>query len=380
MPHGHWLGEMVLNDKVKLPFNFEVTSDKSLKILNAEEVILVDDVTYRNDSVIIRMPVFEGYFAVKLTDEEMIGHFINESLETRIPFKATFNSKRRFEMKEAPATDISGNWEVVFSPDSQEDLYMGKGIFQQTGAKVTGTFRTKLGDYRYLEGVLSGDELRMSAFDGSHAFLFVATVKDSTLKGVFYSGNHWSTTFEAKRNEHFELPDADGLTSLHKDYERFEFNFPDENGKMLSLADKQFENKVVVVQLMGSWCPNCLDESVFFSEYYKINSEKNIAFVALAFENAKSDALAFENIKRLKDRLGIEYPILLAQSGSSDKVEAQKKLPMLQQVVSYPTTIFIDKKGEVRKIHTGFNGPATGDKYIAFKKDFSTFLDTLMEE
>jgi len=53
---------------------------------------------------------------------------------------------------------------------------------------------------------------------------------------------------------------------------------------------------------------------------------------------------------------------------------------MLNKVVSYPTTIFIDKKGKVRKIHTGFNGPATGDKYIAFKEDFESFVEMLLGE
>lgn len=380
MQRGHWLGELQVNDTENLPFNFEVTADKSLKILNGEEVILVDDVTYKNDSIFIKMPVFEGYFAVKLTKEGMEGNFINEDMNMNLPFKAIYNSKERFEVKEAPTNDVSGNWEVVFSPDSDQENYFAKGIFHQNGHRVTGTFRTKIGDYRYLEGVLDGNELKMSAFDGSHAFLFVATIKDSVFNGVFYSGNTWSAAFEGKRNENFELPDANTLTTMRNDAENFDFSFPDESGQKVSLTDEQFQDKVVVVQLMGTWCPNCLDESIFFSEYAKLNSEKDIEFVALAFENAKTDSLAFEGIKRLKDRLGIDYPILLAQYGSTDKVEAQKKLPMLTQVVSYPTTIFIGKKGKVRKIHTGFNGPATGAKYVEFKNEFRTYVEELLEE
>lgn len=380
MQHGHWLGELQVNEDKTLPFNFEVTADKSLKIFNAEEVILVDEVTYENDSVFIKMPVFEGYFAVKLTKDGMVGRFINEDMGMDLPFKAIYNSKERFVVKEAPTVDISGNWEVAFNPNSDRPVYLAKGVFQQNGTKVTGTFRTELGDYRYLEGVMNGDELKLSAFDGSHAFLFVATVKDSTLNGIFYSGNRWSATFEGQRNEHFELSDATLLTTLQNEEATFEFSFPNEEGQTISLADAQFQDKVVVVQLMGTWCPNCLDESVFFSEYAKLNSDKPIEFVALAFENAKTDSLAFESIKRLKNRLGLEYPILLAQSGTSDKVEAQKKLPMLKQVISYPTTIFIDKTGKVRKIHTGFNGPATGEKYVEFKNEFSSFVNELLEE
>lgn len=380
MQQGHWLGELQVNGNKTLPFNFEVTADKSLKVFNAEEVILVDEVTYKNDSVFIKMPVFDGYFAVKLTKEGMSGRFINEDMGLNLPFNAIYNSKERFEAKEAPTVDISGNWKVAFQPNSDRPVYLAKGVFQQKGKKVTGTFRTELGDYRYLEGIMDGKELKLSAFDGSHAFLFVATVSESSLNGVFYSGNKWSAAFEGQRNDHFELSDATLLTTLKDEDAVFEFSFPNEEGQMISLADAQFQDKVVVVQLMGTWCPNCLDESVFFSEYAKLNSDKPIAFVGLAFENAKTDSLAFKSIKRLKNRLGLEYPILLAQSGTSDKVEAQKKLPMLKQVISYPTTIFIDKTGKVRKIHTGFNGPATGEKYVEFKDEFSSYVNELLEE
>lgn len=380
MRQGHWLGQLQVNANEELPFNFEVTSNNSLKILNAEDVILVDEIDYKNDSVFIKMPVFEGYFAVKLTKEGMTGHFINKTMNTNIPFKAMYNSKTRFKTSQLPQRDITGSWEVVFSPKPDEESYVAKGVFKQIGEKVTGTFRTKTGDYRYLEGVIDGSQLKLSTFDGAHAYLFLATVSDSTLNGVFYSGNTWEASFEAKRNANFKLPDAHTLTTFNKDYERLEFTFPDENGELVSLQDEQFAAKVVVLQLMGTWCPNCLDESRFFSEYSKSNSEKDVQFVALAFENAKTDSLAFVGIKRLKDRLGIEYPILLAQNGTSDKAEAQKKLPMLNEVVSYPTTVFIDKTGEVRKIHTGFNGPATGEKYVAFKAEFSAYIDELLAE
>ena len=95
---------------------------------------------------------------------------------------------------------------------------------------------------------------------------------------------------------------------------------------------------------------------------------------------AKTPNQAFDRIQRLKDRIGIEYPIALAQFGSSNKTKAQQKLPMLNHVLSYPTSIFVDKKGDVRKIHTGFNGPATGQKYLDFKKEFESFIDLLLKE
>ena len=254
------------------------------------------------------------------------------------------------------------------------------GVFEQKGNRVTGTIRTTTGDYRFLDGVLNGNLLKLSTFDGSHVYLFKATVTDSTMNGTYYSGNHFSQPFSAKRNETYELPDPESLTAFNEGYDTLEFSFPDTSGNMVSLSDDRFKNKVVIVQLMGSWCPNCLDETKYYSEYYKTHQEQGIEFVALAFEYAKTKEKAFKSIERLKNSLGIEYPVLLAQFGTVNKEEAQKKLPMLNRVVSYPTTIFIDKKGKVRKIHTGFNGPATGDKYITFKEDFESFVEMLLEE
>ena len=100
----------------------------------------------------------------------------------------------------------------------------------------------------------------------------------------------------------------------------------------------------------------------------------------MAFEYAKTEKIAFNKIKRLQEKIGINYPILLAQYGSSDKRKAQEKLPMLNHVLSYPTSIFIDKEGKVRKIHTGFNGPATGENFVEFKKEFKAFIKELLEE
>jgi thiol-disulfide isomerase/thioredoxin len=381
LDNGYYRVVLDVQDNEQLPFIMNVTSKNTLEIYNAEEVIPVDEVRYSNDSVYIQTPVFEGYIAAKLTSEGFEGGFIKESLNRIVPVTAEKNNEVRFPIKsEETPVDMSGVWEVNFSGGSDDDEYVGKGIFEQSGNQLTGTFRTTTGDYRYLEGIVDDDQFKLSVFDGAHAFLFTGTVQDSTLQGVFYSGNHWKKNFVAKRNPTYELPNADELTYLKNGYDKFTFSFPDENGNMISLEDERFQNKVTVVQIMGSWCPNCLDESKYYTQYLQENPNKAVAFIALAFEVAKTPEKAFQRINRLKDRIGIDYPIVLAQYGTSDKKLAQEKLPMLNHVLSYPTSIFIDKKGNVRKIHTGFNGPATGEKYTEFKQEFETFIDQLLKE
>ncbi|GAB7256666.1 peroxiredoxin family protein [Polaribacter sp. OB-PA-B3] len=378
---GTYRAILKVKDNQKLPFIMDVKSDSLLSVYNAEEEIIVDEISYVNDSVLIKMPVYEGYIMAKIKKNGLLqGSFIKESLDRTVPFYTEAFNKRFIKTKKTNV-DVSGNWEVIFSQNSKEDKYIAKGIFKQKKSSVTGTFRTTTGDYRYLEGIINGDSLKLSTFDGAHAFLFTAKVTDSIMNGYFYSGNHWKETFTAKLNNSYELPNEEELTFLNPEYESFDFSFSDENGKIISLSDKEYQNEVVLVQIMGTWCPNCLDESKFYVNYLNNNPNKKIKIVALAFEVAKNKDAAFKRIKRLKNRIGINYPVLLADFGNvANKTMAQKKLPMLNHILSYPTTIFIDKKGKVRKIHTGFNGPATGKNYIDFKKDFEVFIDLLVNE
>lgn len=378
---GDYIGVFEVMDAKQLPFNFEVLSKDKLVISNAEERIEVDEIVYRNDSVFIMLPYFETYFAGVFDGDNLSGKFFEESRDRIVPFYMEYNTDKRFDFDmKRPPSNLDGSWEMVFSDAVADDRYIAKGVFEQVDNLVRGTIETTTGDYRFLEGVVDGNRMKLSTFDGAHAFLFEATLSDSTMTGMFYSGNHFKEPFIAKRNANYELPDADNLTFLKEGYEELAFSFPDLEGTMVSLTDDRFKNKVVLVQAMGSYCPNCLDESKFYSKYYEANKDKGIEIVALAFENAKTEAKALNRIQRMKDRVGITYPILLAQYGTNSKQKAQEKLPMLNHVLSYPTTIYIDKKGKVRKIHTGFNGPATGEKYERFKTEFNAFMEELIGE
>ncbi|MET6990398.1 TlpA disulfide reductase family protein [Sediminicola arcticus] len=384
LKEGIWLGEIKLMDNQTLPFNFKISKsaqgDYIMESFNAEEVLFIDEITTNNDSIMIKMPAFEGYIYGVFSESEIIGDFIQESMDRSVSFKATYGIEKRFDVKVSPELNVSGVWESEFSPNTT-DSYMGKGVFTQTGEdRVVGTFRTTTGDYRFLEGVMDGDSLKLSTFDGAHVFLFMAKVTDSTLNGTFYSGNHFKEPFVAKRNATYELPDEDSLTFIKEGYEKLSFSFADSKGNMVSLEDELFKDKVVIVQIMGTWCPNCLDETKYLVNFLKEQRNEDLEIVALSFEYAKTEEAAFKAINRLKERIGISYPVLLAQYGSSDKDLAQEKLPMLNHILSYPTTIFLDKTGAVRKISTGFNGPATGEKYDQFDADFRVFIGGLLKE
>jgi len=379
---GTYRASLTIKDQKELPFVFVVDSAKQMTIFNAEEKIIVDDITIKGDSIIIKMPVFDAQIKAVINDKgNLKGSYIKAPANRNVPFDAIYDIYFRYPTTSNSHNPIAGNWEVTFSPNT-ENSYKAKGVFKD-GAdnKISGTFLTETGDYRFLEGVLDGEQLSLSCFDGAHAFLFDGLVKnDSITSGMFYSGNHYKEPWIAVKNDNFELTDPNTLTYLKEGYDKVEFSYPDLNGKTVSLTDDRFKSKAVIIQIMGSWCPNCLDESKYLSQFYKANKSEDLEIVALAFENAKTLEKATNNLNRLKNRVGIEYPILIAQYGSARKLLAAEKLPMLNHILSYPTTIFIDKKGAVRKIHTGFNGPATGAKYTQFIKEFEAFVEKLVAE
>ena len=378
---GDYRATIDVGEGKELPFNFKLSPDGNIKMYNAEETIDAEEIIYYSDSVRINFQVYEGYIAGKFDNGNISGaKFIKESLDRIVPVKFTHGISDRFLDVKPTKQSAEGIWEMSFTEDDGSN-FVGKGIFNQNGNKMTGTIRTTTGDYRYLEGVVSGTDLKFSVFDGAHAFLFTAKINGNKITdGTFHSGDHYQAKFSATKNSEFELPDEDSLTFLKEGHDSFDFSFPNLDDKVISLNDDEFDDKVVVVQIMGSWCPNCIDESKYYAEYYKKNPHPNLEFVALAFEYAKTKAGALKSLNRLKENIGIDYPILLAQLGSSDKTEAQQKVPMLNHVLSYPTTIFIDKAHKVRKIHTGFNGPATGQKYVDFQADFESFVDGLLGE
>ena len=303
LSQGMYRAELKVSDTEVLPFNFEVLDSQHLKVFNADEIIEVDEITYTKDSVYIRMPVFQSYLIAKIENDQLKGSYVKKDLNRVVPFSAEKNSTRFESPKQMKSRDIAGSWETTFSPGVEGEAYIAKGIFEQNGNRVTGTFRTTTGDYRYLEGIIEGDQLKLSTFDGSHAFLFTATITDSSMTGMFYSGNHWKEPFEAKFNPDYELPSAYELTSLNKGYESIAFSFPDAEGNLVSLSDARFKDKVVIIQIMGTWCPNCLDETKYYTQFHKENKGKDLEFIALAIEYVKTEEKAFRNIKRLKDHI-----------------------------------------------------------------------------
>lgn len=384
---GIWRAELSLTKGITLPFNFEikmVDGGYEMVIHNAEERIVVESFVQKGDSILIQMPVFDSQFRLFLENpQRMTGFWNNVSRgnDYKIDVVAAYNVDSRFDLVSngVDAADLEGKWETHFSPDVPEDYYPSIGLFQQQLGTLKGTFLTETGDYRYLEGVVDGNQLKLSCFDGAHAFLFEAELENDTLSGTFYSGNHWVEPWYGVRNDTFELRDPEELTFLKEGYDKLSFSFADLDSNLVSLEDPKYEGKVIILQLMGSWCPNCMDETRLYAEWYKKYQPEGLEIIGLSYERTNEFPKAVRNLTRLKEKLEVDYDLLIAKL-SNDKLEAAETLPMLNHVMSFPTSIYIDKTGNIRKIHTGFSGPGTGDHYTRFVEQYGAFIEELLRE
>ncbi len=382
---GIWRGSLITESGAEIPFNFDVVDSAGkyyIEIINSSERLKVDEINHSGDSIHIKLPLFDSEINGTLVDGKIDGiwtkHLANK--DAQMTFYAQAGSAWRIKEKTMqPTVDVSGRWETTFISADKKDTTQAVGEFVQNQSKVTGTFLTTTGDYRYLEGMVEDNKLMLSAFDGSHAYLFTATVNpDSTMsEGKFYSGFSSIDNFTAKKNGKAVLPNAYGFTFLKDSTKQIAFSFPNLEGKKISLSDAKFKNKVVIIQLLGSWCPNCMDETAFLTKFYDKYHDKGVEIIGLAYERTKDFEKSKLNLERLKKRFDIKYDILVT-GYTNEKGEAAKSLPMLNKIAAFPTMIVIDKKGNVRKIHTGFSGPGTGNYYVEFVNEFDKLIDDLI--
>jgi thiol-disulfide isomerase/thioredoxin len=384
LKEGNWVGvlEMDKNDKTQLlPFNFTLSKNEVV-ISNAGEKIIIKEISITNDSVNLKLPVFKDEIHAKIISGDSIsGEYMHYGSKSKysFPFYAKFGKTERFDnAKNVPAADISGRWETIFQP-GDSDQYTIIGEFKQDGNNLTGTFLTPSGDYRFLQGAVSGDKVMLSCLDGAHSLLFKATIsKEGTLEnGILIGGPAWKEKWRAVKNEKIELPDAEKQSTVKEGTGVIDFGFLDLNGKKVKLSDEKYKDKVVILQIMGSWCPNCMDETRFFTEIFDSYKPKGLEIIGLCFESNNFDESKIR-IQRFVTQLGAKHDFLYA--GEVGKKGIFEALPFMKDFKGYPTTLYLDRKHNVKKVYTGFSGPGTGKHYEKQKSDIINFIDKLISE
>ena len=380
---GRWRGVFQAQDTA-IPFLFEIkttdTEHAVVTLINGDERVALTDATYRNDSVVIPINAYDAVLEARVDGERMSGRLVklySNRPDGRVSFTAQKGDTPRFEDTGEKATvSLDGRWEIILP---EREMAEQVGVFaQKSDGYLTGTILTPTGDYRYLEGTVQGDRFYLSAFGGMTPYLIRGQFTDADRFTAEFITPGGTSRFEGVRNPDASLPDAYAMTTLKPGYTSLGFRLPNLDGNEVSLNDSKYRGKVVIVSLLGSWCPNCLDETAFLAPWYQANRARGVEIVGLAFERKDDMDYARKQLSALTKQFGVTYDILFAGKAGNETVE--KALPELAKLMSYPTTIFIDKKGYVRKIHTGFNGPATGKFYEEFKTEFNRTVSELIDE
>ena len=371
---GVWRFEIRQSQGV-IPFLMEINLKNKrvhATLYNGGEKIELGDIVYAGNTLTIPLQLYEASLDLTIDNPESItGVWTrhNKRPKQTITVSGKYRVNERFPgERKAPSINLSGKWSMTLT-DSEGKSTPAVGVFVQNENYVSGSILTPTGDYRFIEGYVSGSTIEMATFDGVYNFIIKAEGNADKFQGELLSST--KTKFVAFKNEEAKLPDAYSQTQL----ETIDFSFPDAYGKTHSLKDAKYKNKAVIVQIFGSWCPNCVDEMNFLIPWYQANQKRGVEIIALAFERSFSVDDAKRQLIRFQKKKGLPYPLLLA--GATSDVKPSDKLSTLKNFTAFPTTIFLNRNHEVVKVHAGFNGPSTGAYYEEYKKEFEELVTTI---
>jgi thiol-disulfide isomerase/thioredoxin len=278
------------------------------------------------------------------------------------------------------APPVGGQWDLVGVTSSKGEKAW-RLILQQSGTAISGAILRVDGDTGTLQGSYKNGQFVLSHFSGARpALLLLKPASDGTLD-VSLSGLHGFSEMKAVRPAEArakglpEPTDANQHTTVKNPKEPFAFSFPDLSGKIVSNTDARFRGKVVLINITGSWCPNCHDEAPFLAALYDKYHAQGLEVVALSFEEADQ----LKDPTRLRafiKEYGIKYTVLLG--GETDSAKA--KLTQAVNWDAWPTTFFVGRDGLVRGAHAGFPSPGSGELYRKEKDDFTAKVEKLLAE
>lgn len=229
-----------------------------------------------------------------------------------------FQATRHVETAAAPvdASSIAGSWIIPLDNPSAKGEKAFRFKVQKHGAEVAASILRVDGDTGAYTGTYKDGKWVLSHFDGSRPRVIeVALAADGTLEIHQNGGRPEATAAPTSNvasgdqapaaasavnsNQYGEQPgsryankliayreevarakglpqpeDYDTHTTVRDPNEKFTFNFPDENGKLVSNDDPRFKGKVVLAIVTGTWCPNCHDEAQYLVKLDKKYRDK----------------------------------------------------------------------------------------------------------
>ena len=356
-----------------IPCRIELKSDVQWEIVNGAERIPIEIKWGKDSTFKSSLPLFNTYFEGKKEKGILTGEWVDPTRtgDYRIPFQIVNNKIREFDTKVHIPVHLK--YKIVFEDDSIPAI-LDMALVKEEYV-VYGTVLTETGDYRYLQGEpFENNRFYLSAFDGTHLFYLAAQLVDNKIEGVFMSGKHYMAKFKGEADANFELREADELTWMKNPKDVLKLKLDVDAKTERSFGEKDWKEKVTLVQIMGTWCPNCTDESRFVKSMYEKYSGQGLQVVPVSFERGTDKKVSFTRINSQAKQMALPYPVYLGSGADSPQKAAAIVFSQLNHVMSFPTLILIGKDGMVKKVWTGFYGPGTGVHYIEHTKEIEQAL------
>jgi thiol-disulfide isomerase/thioredoxin len=345
-----------------IPCRIELKSDVQWEIVNGVERIPIEIKWGKDSTFKSSLPLFNTYFEGRKEKGILTGEWVDPTRteDYRIPFQIVNNKIREFDTKVHVPVHLK--YKIVFEDDTVPAILDMAAIREES--VVYGTVLTETGDYRYLQGEpFENNRFYLSAFDGTHLFYLAAQLIDNKIEGVFLSGKHYTAKFKGQADATFELRKADELTWMKNPKDVLKLKLNSDVKTERSFGEKDWKEKVTLVQIMGTWCPNCTDESRFVKSMYEKYHTQGLEVVPVSFERGTDKQVAFTRINSQAKQMALPYPVYLGSGADSPQKAAAIVFAQLNHVMSFPTLILIGKDGKVKKVWTGFYGPGTGVHY-----------------
>ena len=381
-----FIAEIQLNDRLQIQVIValaEKNPNSPITIYNGKEVYQLSVKKRIGDTIVYQFPAQDAEWRVAFEKDfsEARGWWINynKKVPVRYPVHLYMTLSEMIPKPDTIFPELFGRWKVVFEPGTPNEEVL-VGVFQQEmNGRIFGSFLSETGDYRYLHGYAANGKLHLQTYTGYWAFVVEADLNGSNeMTGVFYSGGKSSTSFKATRDETVQLRNEAELTYLIKRDERVVLNnLIKLNGRKTNL-DFSKKGQVTLIQIMGTWCPNCIDETNLLRALKETYGPKGLEIIALGFEVGADSKKQRSRLKKFAKDLQVNYPVYLA--GTSSKEAAAAYFPMLNGIMSFPTSILVDRQGKIIAIHTGFSGPATGTAYTELVEKFKQEIEGALNE
>jgi thiol-disulfide isomerase/thioredoxin len=365
-------------------------------LLNGGDRIVFSSAAVTNNQLVLHLDQYDAELSAHCTSgpgacRTLAGEYVRQRGSTASRYAVTARclpptaAPASGDPNPAPSTySIAGDWQFTFtSPNAAaEPEFSAPAHFTAAANHVEGTIAPISGDYGMLSGTLDAanpGELHLSRFDGIHMLrLDGHFVSPDRIEGVFHEAIGHPLTFVAIRSATARgFDEAEHLTSVENPAEPFRFHGVNASGATVTQDDPAFRGQVVLVDIFGTWCPNCHDEAPILQSLYARFHGRGLQVVGLSYEYVDDSARSQRLIGIYRSKYSIEFPLLLAGTTGSGQIAAT--LPQLRNFGAYPTTIFLDRHGRVRLIHAGFSGPATG-RLDEIRQSFERTIVKLLDE